>query len=153
MTECTTHHKNIWQEYVINNERRKFALHVSACNSVITSIVFFLWHLDPTPGHGLPFWGFVITFIEHNTLGRGSLDEWSARHRNLYPTTHNTHKRQTSMPPAGFEPTVPTSEWSHTQALDCLATWISNLTNSTTRDLQKSMSLTLWHQNFLLNCE
>jgi hypothetical protein len=24
-------------------------------------------------------------------------------------TTHNTHKRQTSMPTAGFEPAIPTS--------------------------------------------
>ena len=32
------------------------------------------------------------------------LYEWSARRRNHYLTTHNTHNRQTSMPPAGFEP-------------------------------------------------
>jgi len=25
-------------------------------------------------------------------------------------TTHNIHRRQTSMPPAGFEPTIPASE-------------------------------------------
>jgi hypothetical protein len=29
-------------------------------------------------------------------------------------TTHNTHKSQTSLPPAGFEPTIPASEWSQT---------------------------------------
>ena len=33
-------------------------------------------------------------------------------------TTHNTHKRQTSTPFAGFEPAIPTSEMSQTQALD-----------------------------------
>jgi hypothetical protein len=31
------------------------------------------------------------------------LDEWSVRRRNLYLTTHNTHRREKSMPPAGFE--------------------------------------------------
>jgi hypothetical protein len=36
------------------------------------------------------------------TLGRTPLDEWSARRRNLYETTHNTYKRQISMPPAGL---------------------------------------------------
>jgi hypothetical protein len=33
-----------------------------------------------------------------HTLGRPSLEEWSARHPDLYLTTHNTHKKQTSMP-------------------------------------------------------
>ena len=42
--------------------------------------------------------------LRHTTLGRTPLDEGSARGRDLCLTTHNTHKRQTSMPPAGFEP-------------------------------------------------
>jgi len=41
------------------------------------------------------------------TLGRTPLDEWSARRKDLYLTTHNTHKREISMPSAGFEPAVP----------------------------------------------
>jgi hypothetical protein len=45
-----------------------------------------------------------------HTLSRTPLDEWSARRRDLYPATHNTHKRQTSMPPAGFEPEIPANE-------------------------------------------
>jgi len=36
-------------------------------------------------------------------------DQWSARRRDLYLTTHNTHK-QTSMPLVGFEPTISVSE-------------------------------------------
>ena len=31
-------------------------------------------------------------------------------HRDLYLTTHNTHSRQTSMPPVGFEPAFPSSK-------------------------------------------
>ena len=54
----------------------------------------------------------------HTTVGRAPLDERSARRRDLYMTTHNTHKRQTSMPLAGFEPAIPASEWPHTLALD-----------------------------------
>jgi len=42
----------------------------------------------------------------------------------LYLTTHTTHKRQTSMPPAGFEPTIPGSERPQTHALDRAATGI-----------------------------
>jgi hypothetical protein len=40
--------------------------------------------------------GFAIT-LRHSTLGRTPLDEGPARRRDLYLTTHNTHKRQTSM--------------------------------------------------------
>jgi hypothetical protein len=42
--------------------------------------------------------------------------------RDLYLTTHNTHNRQISMPPAGFEPTIATSERPQTYALDCADT-------------------------------
>jgi uncharacterized membrane protein YgcG len=37
---------------------------------------------------------------------------------------HNTHKRQTSMPPVVFEPAMPASQRPHTQALDRAATGI-----------------------------
>ena len=51
-----------------------------------------------------------IRFLDHKkrrtTVGRTPLDEWSARRRDLYLKTHNTHKRQTSMAPAGFEPII-----------------------------------------------
>jgi hypothetical protein len=63
-----------------------------------------------------PLRGFTITFI-HTTLGRTPLDEWSTWRRDLYLTTHSTHKRQTSMPPAVFKPTIPASERPQTYAL------------------------------------
>jgi hypothetical protein len=61
--------------------------------------------------------GFTIT-LRHTTLGRTPLDEGPARRRDLYLTTHNSHKRQTSKPPVGFEPTIPVSERPQTHALD-----------------------------------
>jgi hypothetical protein len=60
--------------------------------------LFLLWRLYPIPGHGLPLRGFETTLAGHTALGRTLLDEWSARRRDLYLTTHNTHKRQTSIP-------------------------------------------------------
>ena len=39
-------------------------------------------------------------------VGRTPLDEWSARRRDFYLTTHGTHNRQISMPPVGFETTI-----------------------------------------------
>jgi hypothetical protein len=56
--------------------------------------------------------------VRLSTLGRTPLDEWSARRRNLYVTTHNTSKRQKPLPPVGFEPEMPACERPKTHALD-----------------------------------
>ena len=69
----------------------------------------------------------VITFNDKHTLGRTPLDEGSARRRELCLTTHNTHKTPTSMPPAGFEPTIPASERRQSHALDRTATGIGSI--------------------------
>ena len=53
-----------------------------------------------------------------NTVGRTPLDEWSSCYRDIYLTKHNTYNRQTSMIPAGFEPTISTGERPQTYALD-----------------------------------
>jgi hypothetical protein len=53
-------------------------------------------------------------FLDHTqrrtTVGRTPLDESSARRRDLYVTTHDTHNRQISMPPVGFEPKISAGE-------------------------------------------
>jgi len=66
---------------------------------------------------------FTITLI-HIPLGRTPLDYRSARRIDLYLTTHNNHKRQTSMTPAEFEPAVPASDRSQAHTLDSGATGI-----------------------------
>ena len=91
-------------------------------------VLIFLVHgatapIGPGPPHYL---GFTIT-LRHTTLSRTPLDEWSDRRRDLYLKTHNTHKRQTSMPPAGFEHTIPGSERQQTHALDLAATGIGEV--------------------------
>jgi hypothetical protein len=49
---------------------------------------------------------FLRFFLDHTqrrtTIGKIPLDEWSARRRDLYLTTHDTHNRQISMPPDGI---------------------------------------------------
>jgi len=69
-----------------------------------------------------------MRFLDHTqwrtTVGRTPLDGWSAHRRDLYLTWHNTHKRQTSMPPVGFEPTISAGEWPQTYTLDSAATGI-----------------------------
>jgi hypothetical protein len=44
--------------------------------------------------------------------------EWSARHKDLYLTTHNIHKRQISMHSAGIETATPPSDLPQTHAVD-----------------------------------
>jgi len=77
--------------------------------SHVLLLLFFPWLgslSGPRPPH---FLGYAIT-LRHTTLCRNPLDNRSARRRGLHLTTYNTHKRQTSMPPAGFKPAIPTSE-------------------------------------------
>jgi hypothetical protein len=65
-------------------------------------------------------------FLDHTqrriTVDRTPLDEWSARRRDLYLTTQNTHNRQTSISPVGFERTISAGEQPQTYALDRAAT-------------------------------
>ena len=62
-----------------------------------------------------------LMFLDHtqrrSTVGRTPLDEWAARRRDLYLTTHDTHNRQISMPPVGFEPTISAGERPQTARL------------------------------------
>jgi len=67
-----------------------------------------------------------MTLRHTYTIGRTPLDEWSARRTDLYLTTHNTHNRQTNMPPAGFEPPFLASETPQTHALDRAASGIED---------------------------
>jgi len=85
------------------------------------------------------FWGggarasSFTRFLDHTqrrtTVGRISMDGWSARRRDLYLTTHNTHNSQTSMPTEGFEPTISSGERPQTQALVRAATGTSILSS------------------------
>jgi hypothetical protein len=55
-----------------------------------------------------------LMFLDHTrwrtTVSRTPLDEWPARRRDLYLTTHDTHNRQISMPLVEFEPMISAGE-------------------------------------------
>jgi len=72
---------------------------------------FLLWRYDPTRVTASSFTRFLDYTWRHTTVGRTPLDEWSARRRDLYLTTHDTHNRQISMPLVGFKPTISAGEW------------------------------------------
>ena len=71
---------------------------------------FLLWRCDPTQVMASSFLRFLDHTQRRTTVGRTPLDEWPARRRDLYLTTHNTHNRQISMPPVGFETTISAGE-------------------------------------------
>jgi hypothetical protein len=87
-------------------------------------VIFLVRGSKARSGSRSHFWGFTIT-LRRITLGGTLLDEWLARRRELYlTTTHNIHKRQTSMPVAGFEPVIPAKERPQPHTLDCAASGI-----------------------------
>jgi hypothetical protein len=69
-----------------------------------------------------PFLMFLDNTQRRATVGRTSLDEWSAHCRDLYLITHDTHNRQISMPPVGFEPKISAGE--RPQATYLLRSWV-----------------------------
>jgi len=108
--------------------RHSYYKHVNICllrkkwHKAEISITYVIWSIPlQTPPPSLRRCGpkramaySFLRFLDHTqrrtTVGRTPLDEWSARRRDLYLTTHNTHDRQTSMPPVVFEPTISAGE-------------------------------------------
>ena len=68
------------------------------------------WRWGPKRAMTSSFLRFHDHIHRRTTVGRTPLNEWSARRRDLYLTTHNTHNRQTCMATVGFEPTIPVGE-------------------------------------------
>ena len=85
---------------------------------------FFYLTQQPNAARAASFMTFLDHTQRHTTVGKTPLDEGSARCRDLYMTTHNTHNRQTCMPSTGFEPAIPANERPQTFALDRSATGI-----------------------------
>jgi hypothetical protein len=100
-----TRYKSTWRSVLLQN-----------LNSVVQCRLFS--GATTASGPGPPHYPGCTITLRHNTLGRSPLDEWSARCRDLCLATHNTHKRQTFMPSAGFEPIIPGSERPQTHALN-----------------------------------
>jgi hypothetical protein len=88
----------------------------------LLSISVFPWRCGPTRAMDSTF----LRFLDHSqwrtTVGKTPLDEWSALRTDLEPTTHDIHKRQTSMLPEVFEPSIPAEQRQQTHALDRAAT-------------------------------
>jgi hypothetical protein len=100
-------------------------------------LTFFFHDYSPTRPSPPRCWGFEIK-LRHTTFDRNPLDECLARRRDLYLTTHSTHKRRASITPAGFEPAIPASERPLTHALDRAAIGIGEQWESTLKQAKIS---------------
>jgi hypothetical protein len=127
---CNSSYTNAPQYYVIIHCLSCYTLKVARDKYDTTRryyVFFFSMAQQPLVGQGLLIVKASWSNIRHTTVGRSPLDEWSARRRDLYLTAHNTPKRQTSMPPAGFEPTITASKLLQTHALDRATTGIGEV--------------------------
>ena len=97
-----------YQTVLVAAESCKYKTSVSG-NKEREFFVFVFWHNSPQWAMASSFPRFLDHTQRRTTVGRTPLDKWSARHRDLYLITHNTH-RQTSTPPVGFEPTISAGE-------------------------------------------
>jgi hypothetical protein len=89
--------------------------------------IYFPWHNSPTWAQTAPSLRFLHHIQRRRTIRRTPLDKGSARRRALYLTTQDTHKKHTSICPAGFEPAIPASERPQTYAFDRAATGIDTI--------------------------
>jgi len=89
---------------------------------LILSVVCF-WRDSPQLARASSFTRFLDHTQRRTTVGRTPLDEWSARRRDLYLTTHTTlTTEKRPCPSVGFEPIISAGERPQTYALDRAAT-------------------------------
>ena len=106
------------------------------CSEVNTrECLFFLgggcrWGGMTPPSRSAPSHFLCVTItLRHTTILWTPLDEWSVRCRDFH--MRNTHKRQTSMSPEGFQPATPANERTETHAFNRAATGIGSLNKYT----------------------
>jgi hypothetical protein len=87
-----------WRNFLLPDEWYQLNAH----NYSHISITCFGIQTTAPSGPGPHYRGFAIT-LRHTTFGRTPLDEWSARRRDVYLTTHNTDKRH-PWPPRDSNP-------------------------------------------------
>ena len=124
MTGCCEYSNETLGPYKAGNLLTSWGTVRLSRTTLLRGVGSFLFHGATAPsGPGPPHHRGFTTTLRHTTLGRTPLYEWPARRRDFYLITHNTHKRQTSVPPAAFEPTIPASERPLTHAFRPRGHW------------------------------
>jgi hypothetical protein len=105
---------------IIGNFGSRWSWYGGVTNRILSQFLFLL------PSHSrCPVFFSLDHTQTHTTVGRTPLDEGSSRRRDLYLTTQTLYKRRISMPPVGFEPTIPASARPQIYALDGAVTGVS----------------------------
>ena len=122
--------KILYSARALPTVRTYFLRHILTLGFRCCSSGIYIYIYTHTHTHTYIYIYILLWFLDHTqqrtTVGRTPLDERSARRRDLYLTTHNTHNRKISMPPVGFEPTTSAGERPQTYALDRAATGTDN---------------------------
>ena len=120
--------------------------------------VFFLWRCGPTRAMVPSFLRTLGHTQRRITVDRTPLDEWSARRRDLYLTTHNTHNRHYLTThnahnrhlPDNTQPSQQTSTWQHTTLTTDLYLTTHNAHNRPLPDnTQHSQQTSTWQHTTL----
>ena len=90
-----SHGKQDTEHGVWKNEDGRKKLHI-LCR--IFGLLFLFWRESPQWAKASSFTRFLDHTQRHITVGRTHLDDWSARCRGLYLTTHTTHNRDIHAP-------------------------------------------------------
>jgi hypothetical protein len=97
--------------------------------SVISVNRVYIWFTHGCSANSLAYHcslGFIIETEIVNSVGLLWMSDQPHIETCLYLTTHNTHKRQTSIPPVVFEPAIPATERLQTHTQDRTATGIGS---------------------------
>ena len=81
---------------------------------------------QPPSEPGSPLYRRFLIILRHTTLSTTLLGQCLDPRRHLHQSTHNTHNRQTTMPPAGSEPAISASERPQGHVLDRSATEVGH---------------------------
>ena len=98
----TSMHPVGFEPTISASERPQFYARAGINNYYYYYYYYYLCSCSPSRTMASSFLRFLDFTQRRTTFGRTPLDEWSARSRDLYLTTHNTPNIQTSMHPVGI---------------------------------------------------
>jgi hypothetical protein len=92
---------------------------------------------------GLPIVGAALSHSDSPKTGRNPLEEWSARRRALYLTTHDSHKGQTSRRPCLRRDSNPQSQQASGRKPTSQTAWSLVSAFSSVRNTQRATAFSL----------
>jgi hypothetical protein len=108
----------IQEKFIDWMTEQNFRLLIKRVWICVAVLLILLWCCGLTRATASSFLMFLDPVQRRTTVGKTPLNKWSAHRWYLYLTTQNTHKRQKSIHPAGFDRTLPVKERPKDHTLD-----------------------------------